>query len=221
MILLSFASLIGFHVLVGFAPVDLALAIAAGIALLVLAADHALSSGGIKLLNLGTFALFAALSLVGVIAHVAWNPLWVRLMVNAGLLAAVLFTFAIRQPFTLQYAREGTPASFGRSPAFLRANYLISAVWAAVFGVLVLADLARLFSRGSPLARYGGWHRRNNNRNEVYKVVSGEGVRGSIFAPDSSGDVDEQVTTTASRRYRLRDPTAGSVSHQRAMPSRA
>jgi hypothetical protein len=40
MILLSFASLIGFHVLLGCAPVDLALTIAAGIALLALAADR-------------------------------------------------------------------------------------------------------------------------------------------------------------------------------------
>jgi hypothetical protein len=150
MILLSFASLIAFHVLVGFVPVDLALAIAAGIALIVLAADHALSSGGIKVLNLGTFALFVALSVVGAIAHPAWNPLWVRLIVNAGLLAIVLFTFAIHRPFTLQYAREATPAPVSTSPTFLRTNYLISTVWAAVFVVLVLADLARLFILAVP-----------------------------------------------------------------------
>lgn len=150
MILLSFAPLIAFHVLVGFGSVELALGIAAGLALVVLAADQALSSGGAKLLNIGTFALFVILALCGLIAHIAWDPLWVRLVVNAGLLALILFTFAIRRPFTLQYARQGRPESVWRSPAFIRANYIISSVWAAVFGVLVLADLTRMFVPSVP-----------------------------------------------------------------------
>ncbi len=150
MILLSFAPLIAFHVLVGFASTEHVIELAAGLALVVVAVDWALSSGSVKLLNLGTLALFVILLLSGMIAHVEWTPIWASLLVNAGLLAIVCFTLAIRQPFTAQYAREQTPEAVWHSPMFLRANYVISSVWALVFVVFVLADLARMFVPSIP-----------------------------------------------------------------------
>jgi hypothetical protein len=150
MILLSFAPLIAFHVLTGVQSIQLALEVAAGLALVVIAVDQALSTQGVKILNLGSFVLFAALALYGLVAGPAWNPLWVRLLVNLGLLVIVLATLAARQPFTLQYARQETPPELWATPGFLHVNYVISFVWAAVFAVLVAADVARLFAPGIP-----------------------------------------------------------------------
>jgi hypothetical protein len=150
MILLSFVPLIAFHALVGFGSTGRAIELGAGLALVVVAVDWTLSSGSVKLLNLGTFVLFAVLLLVGKIADVEWSPLWASLFVNIGLLAIVGFTLAIKQPFTAQYARQETPKAIWNSPTFLHANYVISSVWGLVFVVFVLADLARMFVPSIP-----------------------------------------------------------------------
>ncbi|MEI9864304.1 MAG: hypothetical protein WDN00_07060 [Limisphaerales bacterium] len=57
----------------------------------------------------------------------------------------VLISMAIRCPFTLQYAREGTPETLWREPEFIRVNYVITAVWAAAFAVMVAADLVMFY----------------------------------------------------------------------------
>jgi hypothetical protein len=60
------------------------------------------------------------------------------------MLAIVLVSLAVRRPFTLQYAREQTPPEIWASPLFLRANDIISGVWAIAFALLVAADAALL-----------------------------------------------------------------------------
>jgi hypothetical protein len=61
--------------------------------------------------------------------------------VDGGLTLIVLISIALRQPFTLQYAREKVDPALWDSPRFLRVNYVISAAWALAFAVLTLADL--------------------------------------------------------------------------------
>jgi quinol-cytochrome oxidoreductase complex cytochrome b subunit len=70
----------------------------------------------------------------------------VRLSVDARLLVIVLFSIAIRQPFTLPYARE--TAAREHRDRFIRTNYVITAVWA--FAVLVMADLLLLYAPDVP-----------------------------------------------------------------------
>jgi len=55
-----------------------------------------------------------------------------------------VISIAIRQPFTLQYARESVPQALWSSREFLRTNDVISAVWALAFAVLVAADFVLL-----------------------------------------------------------------------------
>jgi hypothetical protein len=50
----------------------------------------------------------------------------------------------------LQYAREQVPAEFWNSPEFIRTNYVITAVWALAFAVMVVAELALLTVPGMP-----------------------------------------------------------------------
>jgi hypothetical protein len=94
-----------------------------------------------KLLEIGTAILFGALALYTLLGNHVWSIMGVRLVVDAGLLLIVLISMAIRRPFTLQYAREQVPQAAWTSREFIRTNYVITAVWALAFAVLVAADL--------------------------------------------------------------------------------
>jgi hypothetical protein len=94
-----------------------------------------------KLLEIGTILLFGGLALYALATGALWSIAEVRLRVDAGLVVIVLGSMALRQPFSLQYARERVDASHWDDPDFLRVNYVISGAWAIAFGVLVLADL--------------------------------------------------------------------------------
>ena len=98
-----------------------------------------------KVLEFGTVVLFGGLTLYTLLSGSFWSIVGVRLCVDAGLLLIVLITMAIRQPFTVQYAREGVAREHWDSPKFLRTNYVITAVWALAFAVLVIADLVLLY----------------------------------------------------------------------------
>ena len=107
-----------------------------------------------KILEIGTFILFAALALYAVVGAPAWSIMDVRLRVDGGLLLIVLVTMLIGKPFTLQYAREQVDRDLWTTPAFVRTNYFITAAWAAAFGVMVLADLVLIYMPDLP-PRFG------------------------------------------------------------------
>jgi hypothetical protein len=97
-----------------------------------------------KLLEIGTAALFAALALYTLLGHATWSIMGVRLAVDSGLFLIVVLSIAIRQPFTLQYAREQVPQVQWSSREFLHTNDVISAAWALAFLVLITADAVLL-----------------------------------------------------------------------------
>jgi hypothetical protein len=98
-----------------------------------------------KVLEIGTFILFGMLALYAVVFNPAWSIIAVRLCVDSGLLLVVLFSLAIRRPFTLQYAREQVAPDLWNSPVFVRTNYVITAAWALAFVVMVIAELVLLY----------------------------------------------------------------------------
>ncbi|TCR91148.1 hypothetical protein [Rhizobium sp. BK376] len=103
-----------------------------------------------KVLEIGTVILFTALALYAILASPTWPIVAVRLRVDLGLLSIVLISMAIRRPFTLQYARESVPRELWDSPVFIRTNYIITAVWALAFVVMVIADLLLLYVPSLP-----------------------------------------------------------------------
>ena len=107
-----------------------------------------------KVLEIGTAALFSALGCYALLADPAWSLMGVRLVVDSGLLLVVLVSIAIRQPFTLQYARERVPADVQESGEFVRTNYVITAVWALAFATMVAADLVLIYRPDLP-PRFG------------------------------------------------------------------
>jgi hypothetical protein len=121
------------------------------VASLVLLARMRRRKEAVKILEVGTLALFGLLVAYTWIGAPTWTVATVRLAVDVGLLAIVLVSLAIGQPFTIQYARERVPEQFWALPVFFTTNLIISATWAGAFAVMVAADAAAEWVPAIPL----------------------------------------------------------------------
>jgi hypothetical protein len=150
-ILLAFAPFLAFVVIERTVGVPAGLAAGTLVSALLLGRDCLDPARRVKILEIGTFILFGVLTLMALFSGVAsWSIAAVRLCVDGGLLVIVLISLVLRQPFTLQYARERVSSDQWDSPAFIQVNQVITGVWAAAFGVMVLADLALLYMPALP-----------------------------------------------------------------------
>ncbi len=144
-------SLLAFAPFIGFAVFDRLLGSTGGlfagfiISAALLVRDWLSPNRAPKVLEIGTALLFGALALYALLVRPGWSIMGVRLIVDTGLLLIVGISIAIRQPFTLQYAREQVSQEVWASPEFARTNYVITAVWALAFIALVMADLVLLY----------------------------------------------------------------------------
>jgi len=90
----------------------------------------------IKPMEVFDLVFFFAVAVFDLFADAAvtdWLELWAGELTNVVLTLFVLVTILIRQPFTLAYARETTPAEYHHNPLFIRINYVITWVWAGAF----------------------------------------------------------------------------------------
>jgi hypothetical protein len=120
------------------------------ICLMVIAYDI-LRGRSIKMLGAGSVILFAALGLYLILVDSNWSSSAVKLTVDAGVLAIALTSLAIRQPFTLQYAREMVDAGTAGLPGFLTANYVITWAWTGAFVLMAIANVLMIYVPGLPL----------------------------------------------------------------------
>lgn len=97
-----------------------------------------------QIIEIGSAAYFAALTVLAFAdPRTALHAYLASLGSGAlGLIAGI--SLAIRRPFTLGIARQGTPEQYWDNPTFIRVNMVITAVWTASFliGCAVLAALA-------------------------------------------------------------------------------
>jgi len=143
--LLAFAPFIVFAAVdrvVGSTP---GLIVAALISVALLVRDQIPPGRSVKILEIGTTLLFGGLALYALFGGAVGSVIGVRLCVDAGLLGVVLVSLALGRPFTLQYAREQVAPALWDNPRFIRTNYIITAVWALAFAVMVIAEAALLF----------------------------------------------------------------------------
>jgi len=105
----------------------------------------------VKVLEIGSLALFGLLLLYTLVVAPHWTVATVRLAVDGGLFAIALVSLLIGQPFTLQYARERVPQDYWAAPLFIMTNRWITAVWTAAFAVMALADAAAEYAEAVPL----------------------------------------------------------------------
>jgi hypothetical protein len=124
--------------------------IAAAIVAAILLARDIFGHKTIKVLDVGTLLLFGGLTIYSRLENPNWSVIAVRLRVDLGLLLIVLVSIAIRKPFTLQYAREQVSPEYWDRPQFVRTNYIITAVWAAAFAVMVAAEAALVYVPAMP-----------------------------------------------------------------------
>lgn len=143
-ILLAFSPFVAFALIDRLVGSIEGLIAGAAVSLVLLVRDFLTPGKSPKLLEIGTFLLFSGLSVYSLIIRPEWSVIAVRLIVDIGLLAIVLFTLLIGKPFTLQYAREQVDLRIAETIEFRRANLVISSVWAVALSVMVLAEAAIL-----------------------------------------------------------------------------
>ncbi|WFU01547.1 hypothetical protein QA648_15650 [Rhizobium sp. CB3171] len=149
-LLLAFLPFIVFAVADGFVGPTVALFLAALVSFVLLLRDWFILGKVPKILDIGTTILFGGLSLYVLFGGATGSIFAVRLAVDAGLLAIVLISIAIRRPFTLQYAREQVSREFWDHPVFIRTNYIITSVWALAFTMMAAADALLLYAPDVP-----------------------------------------------------------------------
>jgi hypothetical protein len=122
---------------------SLILAFVIAIVLALATSYHQLVKGYIlAIVSLAFFAVFFTL-IIGLGQYYLANYIAVISML---LLTLVSWgTIAFRFPFTLQYSREGVEPERVKSPAFMRVNYIITAVWALAFTVSFAINLYLVF----------------------------------------------------------------------------
>jgi hypothetical protein len=137
-ILLGFAPFILFSLLTN-VSVDLALWLAFAAAFAIGIRDFG-QSRILRLLDVASVVLFGLLSLYAGFIQPSISVPMARLAANGGLFAIALFSILVRNPFTLQYAREQVPKEFWETPRFIWTNYMITGAWAIAFAVMAAAD---------------------------------------------------------------------------------
>ena len=150
MIFLVLAPYGAFATLMLVTSVVVSLFAAAAICLVVMAYDM-VRGRSIKMLGAGSAILFAALGCYLTLVDSSLSSSAVRLTVDAGVLAIMLISLAIRRPFTLQYAREVVDAETAGLPGFLKANYIITWAWATANLLMVTASVLMIYVPGLPL----------------------------------------------------------------------
>lgn len=134
-----------FSVLVGPGRFEFAVAVSLAIALLVLVVDRLRRPGtSVKILEVSDVVFFAALAIVGLFASAGtlhWLETYSGELSNFALVAIAFGSMAVREPFTVQYAREQVDRSLWKTRGFLHTNYVITAVWGLAFLVAAVAGL--------------------------------------------------------------------------------
>jgi len=139
-LVLGFVPFILFAVLMGLSP-DMALWVAFAAAF-ALGMRSFLDTRVLKTLDAGNTVLFGLLALYKGFIQPSLSYGAVLLAVDGGLLAIVVASLLLHEPFTLQYAREQAAPEQWNSQVFLRTNYVVTAVWVAALAIMTAADAA-------------------------------------------------------------------------------
>ncbi|MDI9883626.1 hypothetical protein QMZ92_04220 [Streptomyces sp. HNM0645] len=134
-----------FSVLVGPGRFEFAVGVSLAIAVFVLVVDRLRRPGtSVKILEVSDVAFFAALTIVGLVASLGtlrWLETYSGELSNFALVAIAFGSIVVREPFTVQYARERVDRSLWTTRGFMHTNYVITAVWGLAFLVAAVAGL--------------------------------------------------------------------------------
>lgn len=90
----------------------------------------------VKILEVFDMAFFALLAIFVFVASDStheWLELWSGEVANVALAVFAVGSILVRQPFTIQYAKESAPKELWTNPVFIHVNYVLTWVWAVAF----------------------------------------------------------------------------------------
>jgi hypothetical protein len=140
-----------FAVLMMLAPAAVSLFATVAICLATIVVERFGRGRTVKILPAGAVVIFAAIGAYVLLVDPNMSVSAVKFSVDAGMLLVILASIAIRRPFTLQYAREEVDAETAVLPGFIRANYIISWVWAASMVAMMVGNVALIYVPGLPI----------------------------------------------------------------------
>jgi hypothetical protein len=149
-ILLGFLPFIAFALLSN-VDLNLALWIAFAAAFVVSIRDFA-HSRLLRMLDLGSVALFGILSLYAGFIQPSIPIQMARLVVDGGLFVMAVLSLLMRHPLTLQYAREQVPEDIWQTARFISSNYVMTGAWAASFALMAAADAVANKNKDMPVS---------------------------------------------------------------------
>lgn len=114
MILLAVAPFIAIAIAERFLGGRFALASCALTSAVLLTSDWIRGKRSLEVLEIGTFVLFAGLTVYAYLSGATWAVFGVRLRVDGGFFLIVLLSILLRRPFPLQYARQQVPAGVSK-----------------------------------------------------------------------------------------------------------
>jgi len=104
----------------------------------------------IKILGAGSVITFVATGLYVGLVDPALSNSAVKFSVDTGIFLISLGSMLLRAPFTLQYALEVVDPETAKLAGFVRANYIITAAWAAASLVMMAGNAAMIYVPGLP-----------------------------------------------------------------------
>ncbi|MCC5951975.1 MAG: acyl-CoA thioesterase/BAAT N-terminal domain-containing protein [Acidimicrobiia bacterium] len=111
---------------------------------------------GVKILELGTMAVFAALVAVTFLGSDAFLERWMQPLSNAGLFTIALVSVLVGKPFTLQYAEDAVTPDVAAGPGFIYLNSVITWIWVGAFGIMTASSTIPPIVQGDATFRDGG-----------------------------------------------------------------
>lgn len=130
-LILAFLPWILFGVLAGDNPTQLNISIIVSLVASVAVGYRELLRGFI--LTWGTFLFFLFCLITVVLMNTQWVLQYLNVMPNIVLASIAWVSLLVGRPFTLQYARLGTPQERWKDPVFIRVNQLLTLMWGLIF----------------------------------------------------------------------------------------
>lgn len=143
-LIISFSPWIVFGLLAGSTIESLTLALLVALVLTLVTSLHDLRR--MNLMSWITLVYFIIMIAAILGLHQYFLAAYLGILSMAVLAAFCWGSILVREPFTLVYSREGVDPARAQSPSFIRANYVISAVWGLAFLVNLLIDIFAFYN---------------------------------------------------------------------------
>lgn len=97
------------------------------------------------ILSWGTMAFFTFMFIAVILFKNPWIAKHAWIFSNGTLALIAWSSILVRQPFTIQYAKEQVPQEHWQSPLFIKINYILTAVWGICFLFATFLNILQVY----------------------------------------------------------------------------